>query len=92
MAPLVRDEIYWIAYEAMRNARTRSGARHVRVELMYVQDFELRVCDDGKGIEGDILQKGWFATSTMLQSLRSASPGSWLLRNGAQSPQVDQWF
>lgn len=51
LEPLVRDEIYRIAGEAMRNAYRHADANHIEVLLGYgEQRFELRVRDDGKGI------------------------------------------
>jgi signal transduction histidine kinase len=51
MHPIVRDEVYRIAYEAIRNACTHSGGKHVNVELGYRQDLSVRVRDDGHGID-----------------------------------------
>ena len=57
-APLVRDEVYWIAHEAIRNACKHSGARHIITNLIYSKDLELSICDDGRGIPEDILREG----------------------------------
>jgi ligand-binding sensor domain-containing protein/signal transduction histidine kinase len=54
--PILRDEIYRIAAEALRNAFNHAGARQVEVEIRYDnQQFRLRVRDDGKGIDPGIL-------------------------------------
>ena len=54
--PIVRDEIYKIAAEALRNAFLHSEARQVEVEIRYdVEQFRLRVRDDGKGIDRAVL-------------------------------------
>jgi signal transduction histidine kinase/ligand-binding sensor domain-containing protein len=58
MIPLVRDEIYWIGYEAIRNAIRHSGARHINIRLVHNHDLELRINDDGQGIAQDILHDG----------------------------------
>ena len=50
MHPIVRDEIYRIGYEAIRNACQHSGATRLEVRLSYSQDLALRVCDNGRGI------------------------------------------
>jgi len=51
LRPLVRDEIYRIASEALRNAFRHAEASRIELELRYDDDcFELRVRDDGKGI------------------------------------------
>jgi signal transduction histidine kinase len=39
MHPIVRDEIYRIGYEAMRNACTHSGASRLEVELRYADEL-----------------------------------------------------
>jgi signal transduction histidine kinase/ligand-binding sensor domain-containing protein len=58
MHPIVRDEVYRIGYEAIRNAGVHSRATLLRVELSYAQDLSLRVCDNGIGIVADILRGG----------------------------------
>src|ERR1700730_3387384 len=50
MHPIVRDEIYRIGYEAIRNACVHSGASRLEVELRYASDLMLRVDDNGTGI------------------------------------------
>jgi signal transduction histidine kinase len=51
MHPTVRDDVYRIAYEAIRNACTHSGGNCVGVELSYARDLTVRVSDDGVGID-----------------------------------------
>ncbi len=58
MHPIVRDEIYRIAYEAIRNACMHSGASQLEVELRYGHDLALRVSDNGVGIDPVIADKG----------------------------------
>jgi signal transduction histidine kinase len=54
--PILRDEIYKIAAEALRNAFHHAQAKQVEVEVRYDHDeFRLRVRDDGKGIDADVL-------------------------------------
>jgi signal transduction histidine kinase/ligand-binding sensor domain-containing protein len=54
--PILRDEIYRIAAEALRNAFRHAQARQVEVEIRYDnQQFRLRVRDDGKGIDPGVL-------------------------------------
>jgi signal transduction histidine kinase len=54
--PIVRDEIYQVASEAIRNAFRHAEARQVEVEIRYDQrQFRLRVRDDGKGIDATFL-------------------------------------
>jgi signal transduction histidine kinase/ligand-binding sensor domain-containing protein len=58
MHPIVRDDIYRIGYEAIRNACWHSGGTQVEVDLKYARDLILRVRDNGKGIHPDILSNG----------------------------------
>jgi signal transduction histidine kinase/ligand-binding sensor domain-containing protein len=54
--PIVRDEIYRIAAEALRNALRHSHAGQIEVELRYDNEqFRLRIRDNGKGIEPAVL-------------------------------------
>jgi signal transduction histidine kinase len=59
LAPLVRDEVYRIAGEALRNAFQHAQARRIEVEIHYDQRrLRLRVRDDGKGIDPKVLGAG----------------------------------
>jgi signal transduction histidine kinase len=58
MHPIVRDEIYRIGYEAIRNACTHSGASQLEVELRYANDLALRVSDNGIGIDPITADRG----------------------------------
>jgi signal transduction histidine kinase/ligand-binding sensor domain-containing protein len=58
MHPVVRDEIYRIGYEAIRNACTHSRASRVSVRLAYAQDLTLHVTDNGVGIDPIVLDEG----------------------------------
>jgi signal transduction histidine kinase len=50
--PILRDEIYKIAAEGLRNAFHHSRARQIEVEIRYdTEQFRLRVRDDGKGVD-----------------------------------------
>jgi signal transduction histidine kinase len=54
--PIIRDEIYRIAAEALRNALQHSQATQIEVELSYdVREFRLQVRDDGEGIDPQLL-------------------------------------
>ena len=54
--PILRDEIYKIAAEALRNAFHHAQAKQVEVEIRYDDDqFRLRVRDDGKGMDAAVL-------------------------------------
>lgn len=54
--PIVHDEVYRIATEAIRNAFQHSGAPQIEVELHYdPRQVRLRVRDDGQGIDPQTL-------------------------------------
>ena len=56
--PILRDEVYKIAAEALRNAFLHANAKQVEVEIRYDDErFQLRVRDDGKGIDAAILSQ-----------------------------------
>jgi signal transduction histidine kinase/ligand-binding sensor domain-containing protein len=56
--PVVRDEIYRIGYEAIRNACQHSLGRSVDVMLEYARDLTLCIRDNGVGIDPAVLEKG----------------------------------
>jgi signal transduction histidine kinase/ligand-binding sensor domain-containing protein len=54
--PIVRDEIYKIAAEALRNAFRHARAANVEAEIRYDdREFRLRLRDDGQGIDPGVL-------------------------------------
>ena len=56
--PILRDEIYKVAAEALRNSFNHAQARRVEVELRYDSNqFRFRARDDGKGIDSVILSQ-----------------------------------
>jgi signal transduction histidine kinase len=57
MHPIVRDEIFRIGYEAIRNACVHSSASKLEVELTYGQDLALRVADNGVGIDSGVAHR-----------------------------------
>jgi signal transduction histidine kinase len=58
MHPVVRDEIYRIGYEAIRNACTHSKGSRLEVELNYGRDLALLVRDNGIGINPSVAEEG----------------------------------
>jgi signal transduction histidine kinase len=55
--PILRDEVYRIAVEALRNAFRHAQARQVEVEIDYGErGLQLHVRDDGKGIDAKVQQ------------------------------------
>jgi signal transduction histidine kinase len=54
--PILRDEVYRLATEALHNAFRHAAARNIEVEIRYDEKyFRLRVRDDGIGIPSDVL-------------------------------------
>jgi signal transduction histidine kinase/ligand-binding sensor domain-containing protein len=58
MHPVVRDEVYRIGYEAIRNAHAHSHGSFLEVSLTYGSDLTLRVADDGVGMESRVAERG----------------------------------
>jgi signal transduction histidine kinase/ligand-binding sensor domain-containing protein len=59
LAPILGDEVYRIAGEALRNAFRHARATQIEVEIHYDRkQFRLSVRDDGKGIEPSVLVGG----------------------------------
>ena len=57
--PIVRDEIYCIAREALRNAFTHACATRIEAEIGFNDSLlQLRIRDDGKGITPDTSEQG----------------------------------
>jgi len=57
--PIVRDEVFRIAAEALRNAVRHAASAQIEVEVVYDRSqFRLRVRDDGKGIDPQLLAQG----------------------------------
>lgn len=55
---VVRDEVYRIGVEALRNAIRHANARRIEVEIRYGENgLRLRIRDDGKGIDSAILNR-----------------------------------
>src|SRR5262249_29436112 len=64
LRPILRDDVYRIAGEALRNAFRHACARRIEVELQYDErQLQLRVRDNGRGIDpavGDGRRAGHF--------------------------------
>jgi signal transduction histidine kinase len=57
--PIVRDEVYRITREALRNAFRHARARRVETEIVYGERaFCVRIRDDGVGIQHSTLENG----------------------------------
>ena len=59
MDPIIRDELYRITREALRNAFSHARAHQIEVEITYAEQlFRLRIRDDGVGIAAEFLGQG----------------------------------
>ncbi len=59
LVPVTRDQVYRIAREVLRNAFRHAHARRIEAEILYDEhQFRLRVRDDGKGMDPQVLEKG----------------------------------
>jgi signal transduction histidine kinase len=59
LTPVIRDEICRIAREVLRNAFRHAQARRIEAEILYEEDqLRLRVRDDGKGMDPQVLKEG----------------------------------
>jgi signal transduction histidine kinase/ligand-binding sensor domain-containing protein len=58
MHPIVRDEVYLIGYEAIRNAHTHSQGARLDVGLTYGEDLSLIVKDNGIGVDPSVAHAG----------------------------------
>ena len=74
--PILRDEIYRIASEALRNAFHHAEARGIEVEIRYdPRQLRVRLRDDGIGIAPDVLRQegreGHFGVDGMRERAKS---------------------
>ena len=57
--PILRDDIYRIGREALRNAFRHAQARRIEADITYGERLlRLRIRDDGKGIDPKLLDAG----------------------------------
>jgi signal transduction histidine kinase len=69
--PIIRDDVYRIGVESLRNAVRHANARRIEVELRYGEDgLRLRVRDDGKGIDPVVLGQEHIAGHWGLRGMR----------------------
>jgi signal transduction histidine kinase len=58
LTPIIREEVYRIALELLRNAFRHAKAHRIETEIRYDSDMlRLRVRDDGMGIDLNVLQQ-----------------------------------
>jgi signal transduction histidine kinase len=59
LTPLVRDEVYKVACECLRNAFRHARAQRIEVQIWYdPRQFRLQIADNGKGIDPEVLRGG----------------------------------
>ena len=69
--PILRDEVYRITGEALRNAFRHARAQRIEVEILYGERWlRLRVRDDGKGIDPKLLSGDGLAGHYGLHGMR----------------------
>jgi signal transduction histidine kinase len=76
--PIVRDEVYRIAYEAMRNGGAHSQGTKLSVDLTYARDLAVVVRDNGIGFDYESAEgkDGHFGVRGMRE--RAERIGAWL--------------
>jgi len=74
--PILRDEIYRIAREALRNAFRHAKAQKIEAEITYGDsEFRLQVRDDGSGIDSGVAKRGARAGHWGLPGMRERAKG-----------------
>ena len=59
LSPILQEEVYRIGLELLRNAFRHACARRVETEVRYDDEqLRVRVRDDGKGMDPEVLKKG----------------------------------
>jgi signal transduction histidine kinase/ligand-binding sensor domain-containing protein len=57
--PILRDDVYRIAGEALRNGFHHAQARRIEVEIQYDKNYlRLRIRDNGKGVASEVFNGG----------------------------------
>lgn len=56
--PIVRDEVYRVGYEAIRNACVHSKGSKLRVTLTYSDELSVDVVDNGVGLDPVVADRG----------------------------------
>lgn len=58
MHPIVRDEVYRIGYEAIRNVCVHSMASKLQVTLTYAEELTVDIADNGVGMDPVVADRG----------------------------------
>jgi signal transduction histidine kinase/ligand-binding sensor domain-containing protein len=71
LKPPAADDIYRIGREALGNIAAHAGASSVELEIAFeAQQLKMRIRDNGRGINAEVLQKGSRAHHFGLQGMR----------------------
>ena len=71
LRPMIRDEVYRIGAESLRNAVRHANAQRIEVDIRYSSDgLRLRVRDNGKGIDPAVLGLDHIAGHWGLRGMR----------------------
>ena len=71
LVPIIREGVYRISREMVRNAFRHAQAHRIEAEILYGdRQFRVRVRDDGKGIDPQVLEKGGRAGHWGLPGIR----------------------
>ncbi|WP_164008417.1 sensor histidine kinase [Pyxidicoccus trucidator] len=94
LAPLVCDEVFRIGREALVNAFQHADARRIEVEISYGHDvLRLRVRDDGRGIDAEVLtaggRPGHWGLAGMRERARKIGAQLDIWRRGDSGTEVD---
>jgi ligand-binding sensor domain-containing protein/signal transduction histidine kinase len=74
--PVLRDEVYRIAREALRNAFQHAHAGNIEAQVTYGDaEFSLCVRDDGDGIDPNVFEKGARSGHWGLPGIRERAAG-----------------
>jgi signal transduction histidine kinase/streptogramin lyase len=74
--PWVREEVYSIGREAIVNAFQHAGGTHIEVEIGYgARELRLRIRDDGRGMDPEILNAGGKHGHWGLKGMRERAEG-----------------
>jgi signal transduction histidine kinase len=91
--PIMRDEVYRIAREALRNAFNHSRASHIEAEITYGERLlRLRIRDDGQGIPAEILEagrSGHYGLSGMRERARQAGAILEIWSGGGRGTEIE---
>jgi hypothetical protein len=91
--PILRDEVYRIAREALRNSFNHAKAHHIEAEIAYGERLlRLRIRDDGCGIPADILgagRSGHYGLNGMRERARQIGASLDIWSGGRTGTEID---